>query len=100
MCVYHKIFRLLTANILSTDYDSDYNPDTVEETNEKQNPEYYDQPREYEDPVTSQRVEGLSQLETSPPNQAFEQPPTTASVSEFSIANAVNLRGECFYYQI
>ncbi|CAH0589101.1 unnamed protein product [Chrysodeixis includens] len=74
------------------DYDSDYNPDAGEEVNDKQNPEYYDQPAEYEDPVTSQHVEGLSQLETSPPNQAFEQSPTSASVSEFSIANAVNLR--------
>ncbi|PZC71271.1 hypothetical protein B5X24_HaOG213731 [Helicoverpa armigera] len=75
----------------SPDYESDYDPDAVEEPREKQNADYYDRPREYEDPVTSQHVEGLSQIETAPP-KSFEQPPTTASVSEFSIANAVNLR--------
>lgn len=78
--------------ILRADYDSDYDPDEIEEPREKQNADYYDRPQEYEDPVTSRHVEGLSQLETAPPKPSFEQSPTSASVSEFSIANAVNLR--------
>ncbi|KAF9789073.1 hypothetical protein SFRURICE_005675, partial [Spodoptera frugiperda] len=81
---------VLTYN--TNDYDSDYDPDEIEEPREKQNADYYDRPQEYEDPVTSRHVEGLSQLETAPPKPSFEQSPTSASVSEFSIANAVNLR--------
>ena len=46
--------------------------------------------------MTARHAEGLSQLETAPPKpNNFEQSPTSASVSEFSIANAVNLRGKC-----
>ncbi|XP_037301330.1 uncharacterized protein LOC119191544 [Manduca sexta] len=70
---------------------SEYNTGT-EDVNDKQAEEYYVGHQDYEDPVTSRHVEVLGQLETSSANSKFEAAPTATSVSEFSIANAVNLR--------
>ncbi|XP_037301427.1 uncharacterized protein LOC119191642, partial [Manduca sexta] len=75
----------------NTDYGPEYNTGT-EDVNDKQAEEYYVGHQDYEDPVTSRHVEVLGQLETSSANSKFEAAPTATSVSEFSIANAVNLR--------
>lgn len=57
-----------------------------------QNEEYYDSRVEYEEPAKAQRVEALEQVDSSAPT--FDQAPTVSSVSGFSTANAVNLRGK------
>lgn len=56
------------------------------------NVDFYD--REYEEPINSQNIDILSQLETEAPQPKYEQAPTASSVAEFSIANAINLRGK------
>lgn len=83
--------EIIRENYNTPDYDGEYNPED-EEPKEKQNEDYYVSEHEYDDSITSKHVEGISQVEISPPNPNFEQTPTTASVSEFSLANAVNLR--------
>ncbi|KOB68241.1 putative synaptotagmin 15, partial [Operophtera brumata] len=60
-------------------------------TEEQHKSEDYYERHDYEDPVTSQHAE-LGQLEST--RGRFHQAPTTSSVSEYSIANAVNLRGK------
>lgn len=62
-----------------------------------QNEEYYDHRVEYEEPGKAQQVETLEQVDSSGPT--FEQAPTVISVSGFSIANAVNLRGKRFCFR-
>lgn len=62
-----------------------------------QNEDYYDSRVEYEEPGKAQQVETLEQVDSSAPT--FEQTPTVSSVSGFSIANAVNLRGKWFRFQ-
>ncbi|CAG5020722.1 unnamed protein product [Parnassius apollo] len=69
-------------------YLSSYDNDDNELTNE----DYYDRRPDYEDPLTSQQVGVVGPLETVAPQPINEQAPTVSSVSEFSIANAVNLR--------
>lgn len=59
--------------------------------------DYYDRHQDYDEAVAPQPVEALGHLESSSIQASFEKAPTTSSVSEFSIANAVNLRGEFFY---
>lgn len=77
-----------------TEYDSDYNSSNEDQNNKQE--EYYDQPQIYDDPVTTRHVESIGSLEASTSNPRFEQAPTLNSVSEFSLANAVNLRGKIF----
>ncbi|CAB3234012.1 unnamed protein product [Arctia plantaginis] len=85
--------EILRQRYSTQDYVAEYNPEG-EERRVKQSEEYYDRDHDYEEPVTSQQLEGLGlgPVDSSPPNPYYEQAPTTNSVSEFSLANAVNLR--------
>ncbi|XP_049876513.1 synaptotagmin-15-like [Pectinophora gossypiella] len=65
-------------------YDSNYNGGPNEEYDEHE-------VREYEDPVKVERLDALD-IDATPRANFEEQVPTTSSVSEFSITNAVNLR--------
>ncbi|XP_060804989.1 synaptotagmin-15 [Amyelois transitella] len=82
--------EVLTSRHRVPDYDPDYE--------EPEGEEYYDRKQDYVDPVTSQKIESVDSIdrieaiEASPPNTRFEQGPTTSSVSEFSLGNAINLR--------
>ncbi|XP_028042011.1 synaptotagmin-15-like [Bombyx mandarina] len=73
-----------------SDYDSEYGGS--EDANAKQVEDYYDRHQDYDEAVAPQPVEALGHLESSSIQASFEKAPTTSSVSEFSIANAVNLR--------
>ncbi|XP_045774487.1 synaptotagmin-15-like [Maniola jurtina] len=73
----------------SDPYGSDYGnyPDPEEPEVPQEN--YY-KPVESDDPVTPIQVEALVEPSTS--NPRYEQPTSVTTVSEFSIANAINLR--------
>lgn len=74
----------------NSEYDLDYNGANEDTSNKEE--EYYEQPQVYDDTVNSGHVESIAPLKTSSANPRFEQAPTINSVSEFSLANTVNLR--------
>ncbi|XP_069361027.1 synaptotagmin-15-like isoform X1 [Maniola hyperantus] len=73
----------------SDPYDSDYIIDPAPEEPEAPQEDYY-KPVESDDPLTPLQVEAL--VEPSTLNPRYEQPTSVTTVSEFSIANAINLR--------
>ncbi|CAG9111387.1 unnamed protein product [Plutella xylostella] len=57
--------------------------------------DYYDKTQEYDDPVTSQRVE-VSQYADPSPGDSFEPTVNSVASPDYSLASAVNLRGLLF----
>ncbi|CAH2043540.1 unnamed protein product, partial [Iphiclides podalirius] len=75
--------------VIKDGYSEGYDNEENDPSNEE---DYYDRRPEYEDPITSQHVEVLRQLEAEASSPKYEQAATSSSVAEFSIANVINLR--------
>ncbi|CAH2240002.1 jg3430 [Pararge aegeria aegeria] len=91
MCLIN-VAALYVFRIAKPEY-GDY-PEFEEDPGEPEVPRenIYYKPVEIEEPATPIQVEALGQVESSSPNLRFEQPTAITTVSEISIANAINLR--------